>query len=169
MNIRNYSAALGLGVVLSLMQGCQTLPWVSSQDEYPPVEMLDEVAVVGSEAPAIVPDTLPLSTDQRFKDVPLPADVNEDLERSYVFESADLQIGRMVYTSRATINELANFFIKECPAAEWRLESALQAAGGHILVFKKLGKRLEVQVQNQGTGRSRMLILNLTPENGMGK
>jgi len=106
---------------------------------------------------------LPLSAEQRFKDVPLPQDAHEDLERTYVYESGTLQIGRMVYTSKASINELAQFYIRECPAAEWKLERALQAGGAELL-FRKPGKRLDVEIRSQGVGRSQLLVLNLTPD-----
>jgi hypothetical protein len=107
-----------------------------------------------------------LARTQRFKDVPLPSDLRQDLDRTYVYESGSLQIGRLVYTSKASVQELAQFYIRECPAAGWRLDRVLEAEGAQ-LIFTKPGKRLEVMVKPQGTARSRLLILNLTPEAGM--
>lgn len=153
-------ALVAMACVLAL-QGCQNgvqVPWQKSAQP-PPVEMMDTPAPVGPPE-----SSLPMSPQQRFKDVPLPAGLREDFERSYVYESANLQIGRMVFTSRANVNELANFYIREAPLGGWKLESALQAQGGQTLLFTKPGKRLEVRVQEQGVGRSRLLVLNLTPE-----
>lgn len=153
-----------LSIAAFLMVSCETTPWNKGESEMPPVELLEEEG----EGVAVQPppeESLPLSTEQRFADVPLPADVRADLERTYVFESKDLQIGRMVYYSKAAVAELAQFYIKECPAADWELESVLQANGAQ-LVFRKPGKRLSVDIRPQGIGRSQMLILNLTPETG---
>ena len=112
---------------------------------------------------APVPESgLPLAVEQRFKDIPLPMDVREDVERTYVYETEEIQVGRMVYSSKASVAELASFFIKECPAAEWQRESILQVSGVQ-LVFSKPGKRLQIDIQEQGVGRSRLLIINLMP------
>jgi len=160
---------LALGMVLAvgaLQGGCQNgvqVPWQRSAPP-PPLELMDN----GGQPVAPAPTGLALSPDQRFRDVPLPVGVREDLDRSYVYESANLQIGRMVYTSRASINELANFYAKEAPAADWNLERSLQAQGSQTLIFTKPGKRMEVQVQEQGVGRNNLLIINLTPDGGSG-
>lgn len=155
----------------ALLASCQTpmqMPWQKSS-QAPPVELLEESTPAPAPAPApVVQDGLAISPQQRFKDVPLPLEVKEDFERSYVYESPTLQIGRMVYTSKASVNELANFYIKEAPTTEWILQSAMQAEGGQTLIFTKQGKRLEVKVQEQGIPRPRLLILNLTPDTGSG-
>lgn len=150
-----------------LVMGCQTPPW--QRNTMPPVELLEDEPGVASPTPAPSTDIdsgLPLARTQRFKDVPLPSDLRQDLDRTYVYESGSLQIGRLVYTSKASVQELAQFYIRECPAAGWRLDRVLEAEGAQ-LIFTKPGKRLEVMVKPQGTARSRLLILNLTPEAGM--
>ncbi len=154
------------GLVCVGLAACQTNPFgnVSDPNALPDLSAQGE----GIEAP-VVPETgLPLSTEQRFDDIPLPVDAREDLDRTYVYESKTLQIGRMVYTSKSSVNELAQFYIHECPAADWTLDNVLQANGAR-LVFSKPGKRLEVIIQPQGVGRSQLLILNLTPTDSTGK
>jgi len=85
-------------------------------------------------ATPIVPEPgLALAPEQRFQDVPLPVGLDEDLERSFVFESPTLQVGRLVYGSRDTIAELTQFFIRECPTAQWQLRSVIEAQGGKRL------------------------------------
>jgi len=147
------------------LAGCQTpTPW-ANRNEPPPVELLDDTPV-GATMPRTVPMEEPglrLSASQRFSDIPLPADVREDLDRTYVFESKTLQIGRMVYTTRASINELSQFYAREMPTADWRLETTLQVGGGTVLRFIKPRKRAEVSITPQGVGRSNLLIINLTP------
>lgn len=157
-----------IACALAAMAGCQSgmqMPWQKSSAP-PPVEMMDDssaTAPMATPGPMLDPG-LPISPQQRFKDVPVPTGMKEDFDRSYVYESPTLQIGRMVFTSRAGVNDLANFYIKEAPASGWILESALQAEGAQTLLFKKPGRRLEVRVQEQGTPRPNLLILNLTPE-----
>jgi hypothetical protein len=119
----------------------------------------------GVVTPAPVDNTLPLAVEQRFKDIPLPADAREDLERTYVYESDTLEIGRMVYTSKSSVNDLAQFYIRECPVAGWTLGSVMQAEGA-TLHFSKPDKKLDVRITPQGVGRSNLLIINLTPSEG---
>ena len=102
--------------------------------------------------------------EQRFKDVPLPIGLDEDLERSFIFESPKLQVGRMVYTSRDTIGELTQFFIQECPTAQWELGNVIEAQGAKKLFFTKPGKRMEVLVEGGSFGKGRRVVITLTPE-----
>lgn len=167
------TALFSLIVLLCVVpSGCQSvrdkMPWKKKSP--PPVEILDETKQqmettpsTGTTAPVDPNAGLRLSGEQRFRDVPLPVNVKEDLQRSYVYESEDLQIGRLVYTSRASIVELAQFYIRECPAAGWKLEKVLEVEGSKQLTFTKPGKHLEVHVQSQGIGRANVLILMLSP------
>ena len=105
-----------------------------------------------------------LSSDQRFPDIPLPVGLVQDAERTYVFESSTLQLGRMVYTSKASTNELAQFYLRELPLANWRRLSLMEADGVEM-VYEKPNKRLTVTIRDLGAMRGRMLILNLVPTN----
>lgn len=112
------------------------------------------------------PPGLALSPEQRFKDIPLPVGLTEDLERSFVYQSASLQIGRMVYSSKASIQDLANFFLRECPAAQWQVAN-VEEAGAKTLEFRKSGKRLRVIVQEVGNvPKGRRVSITLTPDDG---
>lgn len=155
---------LCLAAVLTLT-ACQSNPF---QRQSPaPVELSGDKDV-GREVGPLPEPGLALSPDQRFSDVPLPIGLKENRERSYVYESASIQIGRIVYTSRASINELTHFFLRECPTAGWELTSLRQAAGRTEMLFEKAGKRLEITVGNRGFGRGRELIINLTPDDATG-
>ena len=168
---RNIALIIVLGLAAA---GCASAPW--NKNQAPPVELLDEseaAAVDQQMASASVSSTpldgsgtataiAPPAGEQRFKDIPLPQNVKEDLERTYVYESSRIQVGRMVYTSKASINELAQFYIQECPKQGWKLENVLQAEGV-MLAFSKPDKRLNVNIRSQGVGRSQLLVVTLTP------
>jgi hypothetical protein len=111
-----------------------------------------------------VPETgLALSSEQRFSDIPLPVGLSEDPERTFVYQRSDLAVGRMVYTSRATVAELAQFYLEEAPLAGWQKQSVTQDEGAE-LVFTKPDKRLEVTVRPLSFGRGRRLVLTLLPD-----
>lgn len=152
-------------VAVLMVSACQSNPFQRQQPA--PVE-LGNSGPVGQEVGLLPEPGLALSPDQRFSDVPLPVGIRENAERSYVFESATIQIGRLVYTSRASINELTQFFLRECPTAGWELVSLRQAAGANEMLFTKPGKRLDILVSNRGFGRGRELVINLTPDGGSG-
>jgi hypothetical protein len=151
------------------------MPW-QKNDDLPPVELLEDsqpataepaVADPAVAVPAETGPSLAMSPNQRFKDVPLPEKAKEDLDRSYIYESPSLQIGRMVYTIRADQNEIAQFYISQCPASGWTMESVQQANGNAYMLFKQSGKRLEVTVQPLGMGRGQRLILHMVPDGGV--
>lgn len=163
-----------LVAVLSIAcTACETYPWQKKQE--PPVAQMDsQNAAPTSEntkepyvAPVVPEPGLALSSDQRFKDVPLPIGLKEDLERTFVYESADFAVGRMVYNTRASLYDLVQFFAKECPTAGWKLGDVLEA-GGKTLFFSKPGKNLEVNVQTKGVGGGRRLMITLTPAKSTG-
>jgi hypothetical protein len=106
---------------------------------------------------------LMLSSQQRFSDVPVPVGVEKDATRSYVYQSDELEIGRLVYTTRSSVVELAQFYIREAPAAKWKLEQTVEGEGAQ-LIFTKPGKQLVVTIEDRGPIRGRRLTLNLTPE-----
>lgn len=153
-----------------VLSGCQSMPWQKSEP-MPPVELLDDTPKGMPAAPSATaaeaapkPSGLEQATNQRFKEVPLPAKAKEDPERSYVYESSTLQIGRMVYNIHAEPNDIANFYISEAQAAGWKLNNVQQALGNTYLLFTKTGKRLEVTVQPLGMGRGQRLILHMVPD-----
>lgn len=145
------------------LTACQNMPWTQKRNA-PPVEPPPSSDSATAGEPPVPEPGLQLSTDQRFSDVPLPVGVHEDLEKSFVYESSKLQIGRMVYTTKSSVNELSSFYIRECPASGWKLVSVVQAAGAE-LSFTKPGKKLKVAINNLGIGRGgRQLVLTLVPD-----
>lgn len=157
--VRKVALICLLAVVVA---GCQSMPW-QKPAAAPVVEPVDPSAPYM--APAVAESGLQLSPEQRFKDIPLPVGLREDMERTFVYQSSALQVGRMVYTSRASVTDLTNFFIRECPTAQWELKDVLEA-GGKSLVYTKPGKRLVVLVQPLGVTKGRRVTITMTPEGG---
>jgi len=157
--VRKVALLCILGAVLA---ACQSVPW-QKQGPPPVVEPVDPATPYV--APDVAASGLQLSPDQRFKDIPLPVGLREDMERTFVYQSSTLQVGRMVYTSRASVTDLTNFFIAQCPTAQWELKDVLEA-GGKSLVYTKPGKRLVVLVQSLGFAKGRRVIITMTPEGG---
>lgn len=150
-------------VMIVFLTACATPFWSRTSPE-PPLAEMDVLEAEGTYEGIGTPiPALPLSMELRFADVPVPAGASLDLEKTYVHESADLQIGKMVYTSKATVEELVNFYLHECGAAGWKKVMRTDADGAE-LVFKKSGQRLTVTIRPLGVGRSRLLIVHLTPE-----
>jgi hypothetical protein len=161
-----YRAAVAVLVGACLLAGCQTGNPFAKSSTPPPAELLEpgDTAPPSAEPYTAPPEAgLALSPSQRFADVPLPQGVKEDAEKTFVYEDKTIQIGRMVYTSKASLNELAQFYIRECPAADWKLQNFIQADGADLL-FLKGNKRLKVNVRDLGITKGRQLILTVTPE-----
>lgn len=154
-----------------LAAGCQSNPFARNDDTVPVVDGGPGVGTTVEPAPmapmAPVETGLPLATNTRFPDVPLPLGVKEDIDRTYVFESGGFRVGRMVYTSRDALADLGQFYIRECPVAGWTMNTAVQAEGIQ-LQFMKGGEKLDVSVRSPGVGRANELILHLTPSEGAG-
>jgi len=164
-----FSAAVTIAVCACLLSGCQTGNPFAKSSTPPPAELLEpaDTAPPTAEPYTAPPEAgLALSPSQRFADVPLPQGVKEDPEKTFVYEDKTIQIGRMVYTSKASLNELAQFYIRECPAADWKLQNVIQADGADLL-FLKAGKRLKVNVRDLGITKGRQLILTVTPEGSL--
>jgi len=155
-----------LGLLLFSSVGCQSSPW--KKDTMPPVELLDETkAATGSTAmqsASARPDSLQMATGQRIKDIPLPLKAKEDPDRTYVYESNTMQLGRMVYTVRASVNEIAQFYIDNMGAAGWERVDLNQSEGGTRILYRKPGKKLDIMVQPLGALRGQRLIIHLVPD-----
>ena len=158
--MKQWMSLLILAIVLAMATGCESMPYFKRPAATPPPD--SDLYEPTSPAPAPPGTALPMAAEQRFRDVPLPTGLKEDANRSFVYQDAATAIGRMVYTTKAGMNELAQFYIQECPAADWELKHVIEAEGKE-LVFHKPGKQLIVQVRDLGVVRGRTLILTMTP------
>lgn len=146
----------------AIVAGCQTGPFTRPAPSEEVGFDENETGGLYANRTALEPG-LRLSAEQRFSDIPLPHGLKAAPERTFVYETADLAVGRTVYKSKSSVNELAQFYIDECPAADWELERLIEAEDVTLL-FRKPGKQLTVMIRDLGLVRSRLLILTMTPE-----
>jgi hypothetical protein len=140
------------------LSACQTNPLRKKSSKEPS-------ALDGS---ATLSGGLAASTQQRFDDVPLPSKAKEDIERTFVYRSRSIEIGRMVYTSRASVSDISQFYIESAAGMGWKLENVLQAEGVQLL-FTKPGKRMFVTARPSGMSKGNTLfIVNLIPDDPTG-
>ena len=66
---------------------------------------------------------IPLAPDFRIADIPVPADFQFQRDDSFVFQNALLDVGRMQYSGKADIGDVAQFFLDEMPRYNWTLLS----------------------------------------------
>ncbi len=171
---RTYAHGMATGrlICLTLAAGflftsCETINNPFMRNSSPPAQLdgatLEPAPPQGVE-PAPPQQGLALSAQQRFPDVPLPTGVKADMERTFVYEDKSFQVGRMVYMTKSKPNELANFYIRECPATDWRLTNTIEASVIE-LSFNKPGKKLKVEIRDLGMAAGgRQLILTMTPD-----
>lgn len=169
--VRNNIPLPWIGVLVAcgcLVTACQTGNPFAKSSTPPPAELVDSDTAPPTNNYAAPPPEpgLPLSASQRFSDIPLPQGVKEDIEKTFVYEDKNLQIGRMVYTTKSSVNDLAQFYIRECPAADWKLQNIIQADGADLL-FLKEGKRLKITVRDLGITKGRQLVITVTPEGSL--
>lgn len=159
MNIKHaHTLILVAGILIA---GCETMPFQS--DDQPPVKLLSDSGTGGAAPAATSGPGIAAAPHKRFNEIPLPDDLREDTQRSFVYDSRSVKIGKMVYYSKATINELAQFYITNAPQDGWSLVSTTQSEDSVLLFFVKPGKRLNVESKRAGVGRSNELILNYLP------
>jgi hypothetical protein len=131
----------------------------------PTVSMPGASAPQSADAPPPGASGLALSSDQRFPDVPVPVGMTPDPDRTYVYDTGNLKVGRLVYKTRASSSEIGEFYLREAPAAGWKFERMVETAGLE-LYFTKEGKRMTVTVAPLGMGRGQRLVINYNPADG---
>ena len=149
-------AALVLGCALATFAGCASLPFSLGRPTEPVTEeTLGEVPSVES--------VFPPAAAARFDDIPVPEGMNMEHERSFVFESDQLQIAYLIYEGRLTPEETAQFFLDALPRAGWTLLDVLQY-NDITITLRKPDKNLVVHVSPKTRGS--VARISLTPRSG---
>ena len=147
-----------LGCVLVVFAGCETFPyWPGGSGEPLSEESLAEIPTVES--------VFPPAAGARFDDIPVPEGMEMNHDRSFVFESEQLQIAYLIYEGRLTPEETAQFFADALPRAGWDLLDVLQY-DDITLRFNKPEKNLVVHVSPKTRGCVAKIML--TPRGNEG-
>ena len=125
-----------LGVVAFTAAGCASNPFSSKAKD----------PITGATVARSDMKVLSSSSQQRFSDVPLPRRTHVDADRSFVYESDSLQIGRMVYTIHEDVTDVAQFYVRECARLGWTLDSVLESDVTQLLMHKP-DKQLIVSIR----------------------
>ncbi|MFO7775032.1 MAG: hypothetical protein R6W89_04470 [Candidatus Hydrogenedentota bacterium] len=136
--------------------GCQHPPWQQGQ-QVGGVESDEESDDYEAPHPG-----LSLAPEQPFREVPIPRGLNYDGERSFIYERTGLEVGEAVYTTRHSVNELVEFFVRECAAAGWSLANRLQGEGAE-LAFEQSDRELRIAIRDGGFFQGRHVFLRVTP------
>lgn len=69
---------------------------------------------------------LPLASEFKLKDVPIPEGFSLNRKESFIFQDAQLRVGRLIYEGREDYTELAHFFSLEMPKRGWKLRNKVE-------------------------------------------
>jgi hypothetical protein len=135
-------------VLLGLLAGCS---WFSSSTPIAP----------SSRGGA----TLDKAQAKEFTDIPIPGGARMDLDRTMILGPRDSWIGRLVFTSVATPNDLFEFYNRELPRFGWTGITAVRASTS-VLSFQRGERIATVQISRTTLGGSEVL-LTISPRGGM--
>ena len=102
-------------------------------------------ATVGEsgEATEEIAPGMPLAPDFRIADIPLPAGFDFVRKGSFVFQNSRMDVGRIQYSGRAPIEEVAQFYLDEMTNYNWTLLNVTEY-GSITLYFEKPDKAAQV-------------------------
>lgn len=103
-------------------------------------------------------------TAAEFTDIPIPAGARMDIDRSLVLGPRDNWIGRLVFTSAASPNDLFEFYARELPRFGWTSITAVRA-GTSVLSYTRGDRVSTVQISRTTLGGSEVLI-TISPRTG---
>ncbi len=162
MRVLTGLSAVAVIAMLFPLAGCQHPPWQQGQ----PVGGMESDYDDDFDSYGAPPHPgLSLAPQQPFRDVPIPRGLNYDGQRSFIYERAGLEVGEVVYTTRHSVNELVEFFVREGAAAGWSLENRLQGEGAE-LSFLRSNRELRIAIRDGGFFRGRHVFVRLTPRDG---
>jgi len=154
---------IGLGIAFAAAcgPGCTTTSSTSSLPE-------EDIASAGP--PLVVEEPMLAAAETfRFDDIPVPAVLQYNRERSFAFENDEMRIAYLVYEGKAELAEVVQFMLEKLPGDGWQLGNVLER-GDTTLMFteKSRGEQLTVTVAQSGrnvalTSRGVTLEILLTP------
>ena len=110
-------------------------------------------------------NAIPIAPDSRIPDIPVPAGFNFDREHSFVFQNSRLDVGRIQYHGKASIEDVAQFYLDEMMQHNWELQNVTEH-GTIMLFFDKPGKSCQVLLSPKG--RSVVIQVSFFPKLSQG-
>jgi hypothetical protein len=105
--------------------------------------------------PALVGNPTPVSstppTVTRFSGIPMPANNSIDLDRTIVLGSESEWLGRVLFTTPMTTDEVVDFYRREMPRYGWAEFTATRATTT-VLAYQADARLATIQVIGQVTG-----------------
>jgi len=118
----------------------------------------DEIAV----APVSTETILALADSSRFDDIPVPATMVYDREKSFAFENDEMRVAYLVYEGRAELAEVVQFLLTNLAGDGWQLGNVFEH-DETTLAFTEKSRKEQLTVSVVQAGRNVIMRITLTP------
>jgi hypothetical protein len=105
---------------------------------------------------------IPLAADFRIADIPVPADFEFDRRDSFVFQNSVMDVGRIQYSGKENVGDVAQFYLDEMTRYNWTLLSVTEH-GTVFMLFDKPDKSAQVLLSPR-TPRGTMIQVSFFPK-----
>jgi hypothetical protein len=86
---------------------------------------------------------IPLAADFRIADIPVPAGFTFDRDDSFVFQNSQIDVGRIQYSGKEEMGDVAQFYLDEMARYNWTLLHVTEYSA-IIMFFDKPDKSCQV-------------------------
>lgn len=144
-------------VAVVLVAMCCTGCMLSARKRQPvPVEEEISMEPISTEA------MLASAESTRFEDVPVPATLAYDRDKSFSFENDSVRVAYLVYEGKGNISEVVQFMLDKLTGDGWQLGNVIER-GETTLVFTESSRKEQLIVSVVQNGRNVILSITLTP------
>ena len=100
---------------------------------------------------------IPLAPDFRIADIPIPAGFEFTRDASFVFQNSAMDVGRIQYTGKEQIEDVAQFYLDEMARYNWTLVNVTEYRT-IMLFFEKPDKTCQVLLSPKVRGATLIQI-----------
>jgi len=145
--------AAAVAVVLAAMccAGCATTRGSGQSAE-------EEIAL----EPVDIDTMLAVADSSRFDDIPVPATMVYDRERSFAFENDQMRVAYLVYEGKAELAEVVQFLLTNLAGDGWQLGNVFEH-DETTLAFSEKNRKEQLTVSVGQSGRNVIMRFTLTP------
>lgn len=97
----------------------------------------------------------------QFPDIPIPSEVEMDINKTLILGSGDHWLGRLVLNSGRNANEVFNFYKRKMPTFGWQEITSVRSAIS-VLAFSKKDRVSTIQIQSR-TLQGSKIHLTMSP------